>query len=163
MWDRCWGPSLHLTPPSCLRQGPIWETGTPELSAGNLFLCSTLMSEAFAHGTSQQAGPGPAADGCRAIDLVALWSPQLAHPLIHPPSHRVPCREKGKLPAAFIHLEASSGFHTATSRNTFDHLNPGCVNSPDPLNSKGCSLISNGSSVSSVLVHLGATWGTGGG
>lgn len=100
---------------------------------------------------------------CRAIDLVALWSPQLAHPLIHPTSHRVPYREKGKLPAAFIHLEASSGFHTATSRNTLDLLNPGCVNSPDPLNSQGCSLMSNGSSVPSFLAHHGATWGTRGG
>lgn len=157
-----WAPRRPFVHSSIhLRGGPVREAGHPRACQQGVssYLFSTLMSEASAHGRSPSklAQAGWQATGCRAGDLVALWSPQLAHPLVRPPSHQAPAEGK----EGFLQPTSIQKLPTATSRNAFDHLNPGCINSPNPLNSQGFSLMPNGRPFPSFLEHPGATQGPG--
>lgn len=128
--------------------GPPWEAGDPEFVSQELVLISKPLrvSKHFADGPSPsqpawagQRGAGPLI--CRSF--VPLQDPSWPNPLppCIPPAS---CRRKGRFPAAHIQPETSSGSHLAASRNAFDHLNPGCINSPNPLNSPRFSLMSKG-------------------
>ena len=134
-----WCSSRH---PSSLpqRRTHSGSWASQSLSAGNLFLFSTLTSDPFAdgHRPSELAQTGHQGTGCRSVDLAALWSLPLAGSLSPPPSQTQPLRRGRK---ASCSLHPASSFqrlpYGRLSRNAFDHLNPGCINSPNPLNSQG--------------------------
>lgn len=143
--------------PSTLPQRPPWT-----LSAANFLLFSTLTSELWCQTRPQQAGPGRAVG-----NRLEIWRSCPLEPLkwsdpsstLHPT--RLLQREKGRLPVTHIQPEASS--HMAASRNVFDHLNPGYINSPNSLNSQRFSLVSNEDPFPGSLEHPVATQDTGGG
>lgn len=149
------------TPPSTSEGDPCGKLGTPELVSREFLLIysqpSCLKLLLMAAAPASWPKQGGRRRGCRAGDLVALWSPQLAHPLVRPPSHQAPAEGK----EGFLQPTSIQKLPTATSRNAFDHLNPGCINSPNPLNSQEFSLMPNGRPFPSFLEHPGATQGPG--
>lgn len=143
--------------PSMLPRRAPWS-----LSAANLPLFSTLTSELRCRARPQQTGPGRAVGNRLAISRSCpLEPPKRSDPssTLHPT--RLLQREKGRLPVAHIQPEASS--HMAASRNAFDHLNPGYINSPNPLNSQRFSLASNGGPFPGSWERPVATQDSGGG
>lgn len=146
-----WGEDRGLGAPILLyihpapEGDPLRNLGPQSFLAGNSFLFSTLESEPLADGSSKLAWAGRGAGaGWISIDLLALWRPQSVQSLFPPPVHQAPAEGKKRLPKAHIQPETSSCFHVAASGNAFDHLNPGCINSPNPFNLQGFSLMSNG-------------------
>lgn len=124
------------TPACCLGGRPAQEAGHPRVYHEGI--CS--YSHISHLNPSKLAETGLEGRGYRSIDLAVLWSPPGPDPLLPSVSKQAPARGPEKLPAACIQPIVSSSFHILEghlSRNAFDHLNPGCINSPNPFNSKG--------------------------
>lgn len=125
-------PNPH-THPFCLRGGPARESGPPELWAGDLFSFSALTADPLLRG-QQQPGQG-SGERLETWRSGALWNPHWSNPPCALQPARLLQRAK-EAPHSPHPARASRRLPMAASRKASDHLNPGCINPPNPFNSQ---------------------------